>query len=180
MSMNKEFETDTAGPVQNTLLSKLIDELTRGMRLIAAIDDITYCRATNGTGSVGGQFRHNLDFAGCLLKGGENGLIDYNDRERDICVETDRQYAADRFGTVIRKLGNLNPRIMGKSLLVRSEAENSMWLPSSFAREVEFVHSHTVHHHALIAEKLAGFGVTVSENFGVAPSTLEYWEKRAA
>ena len=37
-----------------------------------------------------------------------------------------------------------------------SEIESGNWLPSSIAREVEFVHSHTVHHHALIAEKLSG------------------------
>ena len=178
--MNKEFETVAAEPVQNTLLTMLIDELTRGMCLITSIDDITYCRTANGTGSVGGQFRHNLDFAGCLLNGVKNGLIDYNDRERDIRVETDRQYAAMRFASVMRRLSELNPRIMGKSLLVRSEVDNCMWLPSSFAREVEFVHSHTVHHHALIAEKLAGFGVKIVENFGVAPSTLKFWERRAA
>ena len=179
--MNKESEIDIAAtPLPPTLLNKLVEELARGISLINATDDITYCRTANGSGSVGGQFRHNLDFSGCLLKAVENGQIDYNDRERDIRVETDRQYAAVRFGAVIHRLNELKPRILGKTLLIRSEVEKRMWLPSSFAREVEFVHSHTVHHHALIAEKLAGFGVTVGDNFGVAPSTLEYWEKRAA
>ena len=179
--MNKEFEIDIAtGPMPNTSLNKLVEELVRGMSLIAATDDITYCRTANGTGSVGGQFRHNLDFVACLLKAVENGQIDYNDRERDTRVETDREYAGKGFGRVVRRLRGLDPKNMGKSLLVRSEVNHSTWLASSFAREVEFVHSHTVHHHALIAEKLAGFGVTVSDNFGVAPSTLEYWENRAA
>ena len=160
------------------LLQTLIAELEFGVRIISAMDDITFCRTANSSGSVGAQFRHNLDFAGALLKGIEEGRIDFNDRERDARVESDRQYAVGRFADVVRRLSELSPRIMAKSVLIRSEIDNDTWLPSSIAREVEFVHSHTVHHHALIGEKLAGFGVEACENFGVAPSTLEYGRRR--
>lgn len=179
--MNKEFEINSAGElVRDMLLQALIEELERGLQIISATDEVTFCRTANGSGSVGAQFRHNLDFAGSLLKGIDDGRIDYNDRERDMRVETDRQYAVGRFEGVIQRLSELSPKIMAKSMLIRSEIDNDTWLPSSIAREVEFIHSHTVHHHALIGEKFAGFGVEVNENFGVAPSTLKYWEKRAA
>jgi hypothetical protein len=148
--------------------------------MIAAIDNVTMRRTANGTGSIGGQFRHNLDFVGSLLKGVDQGRIDCIDRERDARVETDRRYASERFATVVGLFGELSPRVMGMNLLVRSEIDKDSWLPTSFAREVEFVYSHTVHHHALIAEKLASYGITIIENFGVAPSTLEYWKRREA
>jgi len=179
--MKNEADINPASTkVQDMLLQTLIAELEFGGRIISAMDDITFGRTANSSGSVGAQFRHNLDFVGALLKGIEEGRIDFNDRERDVRVETDRQYAAGRFADVIGRLNELSSRILAKSVLIRSEIDDDTWLPSSIAREVEFVHSHTVHHHALIGEKLAGFGVVTGENFGVAPSTLEYWKKKAA
>jgi hypothetical protein len=166
--------------VQDVLLRALIEEINRGCDTIAGVNDVTYRRVANGTGSVGAQFRHNLDFALSLLDGIEHGRIDYSMRERDPDVEIARLYAIGRFRKVLAKLRFLDSRILGKSVLVRSELDASQWQPSSVAREVEFIHSHTVHHHALIAEKLAGFGIQPPKGLGVAPSTLEYWASRAA
>jgi hypothetical protein len=121
-----------------------------------------------------------MDFVGSLLRGIERGRIDYTDRQRDPRVETDRQYAFERSQTLLREIRNFDQRVMGKTVLVRSELDEATWLASSVAREVEFVHSHTVHHHALIAEKLAGFGITTDFGLGVSPSTLEYRKQMAA
>ena len=171
---------DSALPIDDPTISSLIDEIARALLVIDSVDDINYRRNTNGTGSVGAQFRHNLDFITSLLQGIESGRLDYSDRERDIVVENDRQHARARFAVSVKRLSEVNPRLMGKSVLVRSEIEPKIWLPSSVAREVEFVHSHTVHHHALIGEKLAGYGIAAGTNFGVAPSTIEYWNRKAA
>lgn len=179
--MKIDLDTTCTGAItQDSLLSALIRELEQGVSVIESIDDITYRRKTNISGSVGAQFRHNLDFVTNLIRGIEDGRIDHSDRERDVRVETDREYAIGRFDTLISRLNYLNPRIMRKSVLVRSEVDGRMWLPSSVAREAEFVHSHTVHHHALIAEKLAALGIKSNRMFGVAPSTIEYWKRQAA
>ena len=61
------------------------------------------------------------------------------------------------------------------TLRVRSEIEPELVMNSTLARETEFVHSHTVHHYALIAAKLKSVGIEVPDEFGVAPSTLRYW-----
>ncbi len=162
-----------------TLLTSLIEELGRGLRVISSIDDLTYCRAANNSGSIGAQFRHILDFVSAVLKGIDTGRIDYSDRERDLRIELDRRYAARRFDSLINELRSKHFVPM-KSTLVRSELDPGIWTRSSTAREIEFVHSHTVHHHALIAEKLASCGLQPGENFGVAPSTISYWAKVAA
>ncbi len=161
------------------LLCELISEILRGCETISRLDDDDYRETTNGS-SVGAQFRHNLDFVSNLLKGIETGRIDHAARERDPFVEVDREYAIGRFENLIIKLRQLDGRMLGKSVLVRSEIDTSNWLPSSIAREVEFTHSHTVHHHALIAEKLLSLGVMPPENLGVAPSTLNYWAAKPA
>jgi len=67
----------------------------------------------------------------------------------------------------------------GESLEVRSEADTlppgePEWCTSSVRRELQFLLSHTVHHHALVKEMLRGRGRTVDGTFGVAPSTLEH------
>lgn len=162
------------------LLNALISELERGTRVLEATGDFTFRRFANGSGSVGAQFRHVLDFVDALLRGIERDRIDYSDRERDPRVETDRKYAFKRSQTLLRELHRFDQRVMGKTVLVRSELDAATWLASSVAREVEFVHSHTVHHHALIAEKLAGFGIAADAGLGVSPSTLEYRKQMAA
>ena len=162
------------------ILRSLIEELQRAVRLIGRTDDVAYRRVANGTANVGAQLRHNLDFVGSFLRGIECGLIDYSDRERDARVEVDRQYAATRFEVVISRLEQLDETILRRAIRTRSEVDPVSVFPSSIGREVEFVHSHTVHHHALIREKLAGFGIAVDEYLGVAPSTINYWADQAA
>lgn len=160
-------------------MTALADEIGRGISVIRSLSDEVYRSVPDGPRGVGDQFRHNLDFVTCLLSGLEFGRIDYCDRERDVLVETDREHAIDRFARASARLAAVDPRAMARRVLVRSEIDVSEWLPSSIGREVEFVHSHTVHHHALIAERLAALGIGAVRNFGVAPSTLKYWSAAA-
>lgn len=162
------------------LMPAIVEEFARGARLIERIEDDIYRRKANGTGSIGGHFRHNLDFASSFLNGIERGKIDYNHRERDVRTEAERLYAIERIIQTNDRFRALPPDFSKRKVLIRSEIHPEVWHESSAARELEFLHSHTVHHHALIAEKLALFGLTVTANFGVAPSTLKFWEQQNA
>ena len=55
-----------------------------------------------------------------------------------------------------------------------TEDEAPRWAPSSVARELQFLVSHTVHHYAVIAAMLRPQGIEPGVDFGVAPSTLKY------
>lgn len=157
------------------LVKAVTDEFLRGAKLIGKIEDSNYQQTEEGAGSIGGHFRHNLDFANAFLHGLKTGKIDYNRRERDLRVEKDRLYAIKRFALMICRLRNLPPDFFQIKVSVRSEIKASLWHESSAMRELEFLHSHTVHHHALIAERLSNAGIKVSRDFGVAPSTLQFW-----
>lgn len=165
---------------ESLLVRSVIAEFERGREIIDRLDDPNYRRSANGTGCVGGHFRHNLDFVNSFLNGIAERQIDYNARERDVRVEIDRKYAAKKMDFAMRRLSNLTGELLERLIYVRSEVDLTTWHPSSVIRELEFLNSHTVHHHALIAEKLVSFGIAVTENFGVAPSTLEYWRTKAA
>lgn len=158
----------------------VVGELERGIEAISRLDDLVYRKAANGTGSVGGHFRHNLDFVNSFLNGISEGRIDYNKRERDVRVEEDRQYACEKLIFAAKRIDSLTAELLERFVMIRSELDRNIWHASSVSRELEFLLSHTVHHHAMIAEKLAGFEIAVGGNFGVAASTLDYWKQNAA
>jgi hypothetical protein len=166
---------------QKSLVGQCVAVLRQGIDLIENLDDALFTRdETPEKSSVGTHFRHNLDFVTNFLNGLETGKLDYNERERNLQVETNRQYAISRFRGAVSELENLTPEMLGKKILVRSETIESLWCESSAMRELEFLQSHTIHHYALIQTKLASFGFDVPKEFGVAPSTLEFWKSQTA
>jgi hypothetical protein len=165
-----------SGPV--TIKQRLFDEIYKGIQIIRQLDDLTYRRHSDLSASVGEQFRHNLDFLNTFILGAAIGRIDYTQRERDAQVAASRAYAVERFEVALEKLAKLSR--FGGMVSVRSEIDGATWLPSSIHREMEFVLSHTIHHHALIAEKLVREGIAVDSVVGVAPSTMEYRRRLAA
>ena len=56
--------------------------------------------------------------------------------------------------------------------------EQTPWTESSLERELLAVMSHTVHHYALIAIALRLGDFDPGVGFGVAPSTLRYWQEQ--
>ena len=158
---------------------RLVQEIKNGVQVISRLDDIAFCKPGHSS-SVGAQFRHNLDFLNTFLKGVLVARIDYTERERDPRVEQDRVYAIERFDDALRRLSDLSPVMIRSMVSVRSEIDPTLWLASTAVREMEYLLSHTIHHHALIAEKLAGLGLEFESNLGVAPSTKNYWSRMAA
>ena len=162
------------------LVAQCAAVLRQGIDLIENLSDAVFTRCEPyEKSSVGTHFRHNLDFVTNFRRGVETGRLDYNARERNLRVETDRTFAAFRFRQAVFELENLPPADLAKKILVRSETIENLWCESSAARELEFLQSHTIHHYALIQTKLASFGIIVPKDFGVAPSTLVYWESQA-
>ncbi|MBK8149257.1 MAG: hypothetical protein IPK58_13885 [Acidobacteria bacterium] len=155
----------------------LIEALEQGIRLIDTLDDDDYTDG-GGVAAVGVHFRHNLDFVSALLAGLETGRIDYGARVRDETVARERLPASKMMLDAVSRLKRIGAERFDQRIEVRSEANSSLWCESSGLRELDFVMSHTIHHYALIALKLAARGITVAENFGVAPSTIEFWNDR--
>ena len=135
-----------------------LQTLRQGVDLIRSLDDQLYSKPTGPSSSsgVGSQFRHCLDFYNCFLDGLPQGRIDYDARRRDPRIEIDREYAASRLESVIDSLASLTPEQLAVDVRVKLErpvgATEDDWCPSSAKRELQFLLSHTVHHHALIVK----------------------------
>ncbi len=158
--------------------------LRQSLNLLSQLDDELYtCVALEIThAGVGGHLRHCLDFYDAFLRGFKLGNVDYDLRERNELIEKDRSAASAKIGEAIALLEQL-PANQDKELLVKLEGEQAenvaSWTRSSIRRELQFLLSHTVHHYALIAILLRLNGFQPAADFGVAPSTLKYWQAKA-
>ena len=131
------------------------------------------------SGSVGAQLRHALDSYRCLFTGLDGALVNYDARERDVRVETDRRMAIARIRFTRAALAELVPADGDRALSVICEGGGPEGTSSTLARELQFLMSHVVHHYALIAMILRMLDVTPPADFGIAPSTLEHWNASA-
>lgn len=134
-------------------------------------------------GTIGSHYRHVLDMYRCFLKGIDQGIIRYDQRDRDKNIEKSAQAAIEESNRLISGLKEAaaltNP---GDTVEVqRSVRRNgTLQLSTSVGRELDVLTSHTVHHYAIIALILNSHGVECQQDFGVAPSTLEYWNDNKA
>lgn len=158
--------------------------LHQGIALLRSLDDETFAVRPPGlpSGGVGPQFRHVLDYYRCFVRDVAKARVDYDQRERDPEVETERGAAIARLEQLARDLTALPADVLERSLVVKADGDpaapvDELWSSSSGRRELMFLASHTVHHYALIAVTLGAHGVQVAPEFGVAPSTLRYWAR---
>jgi uncharacterized damage-inducible protein DinB len=133
-------------------------------------------------GTVGAHFRHCVDFYLSFVHGVASGKIDYNDRERNLQLETAPERAVEAFEQVVARLESNRGLDRHKTLSVKGDgsgAGEDGWSQSTVGRELQFLHSHTIHHFALVGFMLRANGFEVDATFGVAPSTLRHWENTA-
>lgn len=166
---------------QNSSVERFIKVLEQGARLIQNLNDTAYQkRDAKNQSSTGSHFRHVIEFVFRLCGGISAGKVDYNQRQRDVMIEQNREYAVSQFNLAIKQLHDLPVNIENKQILLRLETSeiDAGWCISSVLRELEYLQSHTIHHYALIAEKLSAQGITVEKDFGVSPSTLQFWKEK--
>ncbi len=172
---------------KNTLVVKSnIHFLKQGIDLLNSIEDEQYA-FNNGKyfkSGIGRHFRHILEHYQSLIDG-YSEKINYDDRDRDLRLETDRTFAITTMRSVIDSLQVFveQPHLIDRKIEIQSNEsigeKESPWSESSVRRELQFLISHTVHHYALIALILKTMGIETDEDFGVAPSTLKYEKQKS-
>ncbi|HTE06714.1 MAG TPA: DinB family protein, partial [Planctomycetota bacterium] len=163
-----------------------IEVLEQTLWLLAALDDAQYAHVERrlSSASIGAHVRHNLDHYRLFLAGLGAGLIDYDARDRHTPVESDRGAAAAAVRALVAGLAALPREALGRTVRVRQQGGGEPGrfdgCESRVDRELLFLQSHAVHHHALIAVLARAQGVAIPESFGMAPSTIEWLRRQAA
>jgi len=122
--------------------------------------------------TIGQHIRHCVEhYEEFLMALAEGRDLDYEKRPRDLRLETDPGEALQRLAAIHEALGNLSDASCSLGVMDTGADVPS---PSSSAREMQYLLSHTVHHFALIAVIAGLGGIRVPSDFGVAPSTLKH------
>lgn len=169
---------------EHTLIVKQnLHLLRQGLELLSTLDADLYAAHDGGRSPIGAHLRHCIDYYRCLLRGLDSGRVDYDARQRDPELESDPRAAVRALRELADQLSAVDPNDFSKALQVKVDtpAESPWaWNGSTLGRELRFLVSHTVHHYALIGMLLREYGVEPGDEFGVAPSTLEYRRTVAA
>ena len=154
------------------VLALALDQVAAAIRPLAPRDFARRARATSG--SIGSHVRHCLDHVEALERALARGVCCYDDRVRGTAVEDDPAMACARIAACRMRLSALDQTLLPRPLSLSSRISADgiiVQAPTTVAREVAFVISHTVHHAALIAVLLEDLGCEWPDRLGLAPTT---------
>ncbi len=126
--------------------------------------------------SLGMHVRHVIEFYECFLNNNVPSFVNYDERQRNMQLNEDAQYAIDCITAVQSKLEDFSTDGL-ISLGAGTIATNDVYtMQSSTNRELYYLLEHTVHHMAIVKMTLFVHAneVILPANFGVATSTINY------
>jgi hypothetical protein len=150
----------------NNNLNELIDLLKQ-----LSNDEYSSPCAQLSNSSIGGHTRHIIELFQCLENQYESGVINYDDRKRNVRIQTDTDFAIQH---IVRIKNNLDKE--NKNIVLKQKIEShEIITESNYYRELLYNFEHCIHHQALIKVAILQHStITIDENFGVARSTIEY------
>lgn len=128
-------------------------------------------------GTAGKHVRHTLDHFSAVLTGTLGATIDYDHRERDVPMESNRGAALAAITVIRAEITRLGEDELARSVRVRvmiGEGGEEADVASTLARELAFAAHHAVHHHAMLKAIAQEFGTILPAAFGKAPSTIHH------
>jgi hypothetical protein len=119
--------------------------------------------------TIGQHVRHVIELFECLLSGYEIGIVNYENRERNLEIQNNKNFACsllERIGEGINKKNKILMLQMDDSIEI---------IETNYNRELVYNLEHTIHHMALIRIGINEVtSLVVDDSFGVAPSTIKY------
>lgn len=137
--------------------------------------------------SIGSHVRHICDHYQMLIEGIESGEVNYDDRPRDAMIERNRGSARARCESLIQQLQQLQQFEQPLTVTMdiahfdnvsrEPSCEAASAQLSSLGRELAFLHSHTVHHQAIISFIMRLMNIApMPDDLGIAPATIRFKE----
>lgn len=155
------------------LLQSINLSLEELKELLQQITNTEYCfPCTELSGStIGEHTRHIIEMFQCLTFQYESGIVNYDKRQRNILIQTNIITAVQALETIKISIDKINKEIILQQIIDGEEIR----INSNYHRELLYNFEHCIHHQALIKVALLKCKkITVSENFGIARSTIEY------
>ena len=168
--MSKEVVAD--GIKQNVGLLEQLGVLLSTL----SVEDYTTPLVVLRENTLGGHFRHVLEFYEIFLRDKSEGIC-YDIRQRSKRLEQEPSAAKKAMEDTIGALWTLEDADEeGVDIKVEGRDKGSFVCASTLSRELFYLADHTTHHMAILqmAISVAFPNVPLPESFGVAKSTLQY------
>lgn len=164
----------------NEYTEAILDQITD---LLERLESSLYLRESPYIqhASIGMHVRHIIEFYQELLEGYSSGIVDYDQRQREKELETDREQAIKRVSFLKKQLRQLKEdRYLGVRVTMSSEENESRIVSSSLYRELAFNAEHAIHHLAIIriGISMENPDFIIPENLGFAPGTIRHLNSR--
>ena len=153
-----------------TYINYNLDEL---IALLKQLSDKEYSNpcANLSNSSIGEHTRHIIELFQCLENQYKSGVINYDNRKRNVLIQTNTDFAIQQIVKIQHNLDKENKNIVLKQKIESHEITTE----SNYYRELLYNFEHCIHHQALIKVAILQYPtITIDENFGVARSTIEY------
>lgn len=129
--------------------------------------------------SIGEHVRHVIELFVCLQNGYASGVVNYENRKRDMTIQTVRRVAIDLMSTVKGSLFWENKDLQLHACY-NEDCDELFTLSTNYFREIAFNIEHAIHHMALIRIGIREVSdLEIPEGYGVASSTLKFRKGRA-
>ena len=117
------------------------------MDLCKNLEDQQYCynsELLNGP-SIGQHLRHSAESYLCLFQGIPTQTVNYDERKRDLLIETDRKYAIKILSDLSDYLKQILPSFALQFFSNETEAKEKHFITSD-DRELLYCLDHAIHH----------------------------------
>jgi uncharacterized damage-inducible protein DinB len=161
----------------NEILHQLSD-------LVHSLTDEDFSRPSRAlsNSTIGQHLRHTLEFFICFEQGCKTGVINYDKRNHDKSIETNRRLAAETIRRITGFVSNLEEnRPLSLEVSYDLEKEKFESLHTTTARELVYNIEHAVHHMAIMKigiNEIAPY-IKLPAGFGIAASTIRHKQTHA-
>ncbi|HYG17699.1 MAG TPA: hypothetical protein VD816_02175 [Ohtaekwangia sp.] len=148
--------------------------------LVEQIRDSDFVQPVESLGhsTIGQHIRHTLEFFLCFQNGWREGVINYDRRNHDKLIESDKFVALSVIRQVQEFVNTLHDKPLRLEVSYDLFQEDFETIETTATRELVYNIEHAVHHMAIIkigVREIAGY-LTLPADFGIAASTIRYKE----
>lgn len=154
-------------------IEPVLSQLAESLSLLTDNEYTQKSTLLNGS-SIGGHTRHVIELFQCLINGYENAVVNYEQRKRDLEIETNKTFACHLLTTIANAI-HLPNKVLNLQGFYSETTDDECAVDTNFYRELIYNLEHTIHHMALIRVAINEVSnITLPENFGVASATMQY------
>ena len=124
--------------------------------------------------TIGQHVRHIIELFQCLENGYPDGIVNYENRKRDVAIETNKELALQLLQDIYTNLARPDKELV-LNASYDDHAVDPVSIPTNYYREIAYNLEHTIHHMALIRVGITEVSeISLPDNFGVASSTVKH------